>query len=241
MKADLIARIAARYPSGSMWDRFHLKQRLRACPYEQLLPYFPDSGNVLDIGCGFGLLGWFLAETRPGLEYFGVDVDARKIELAKLAFERHPSGSKAAHLHAGDIASWENRPPHFAVIAVLDVLYLLPIPLQRRVVDEACLLLDKQPDAVLLLKILPPFRGPSRFRTWIQESLMVRVLRKTRSSGALFTSQDPRLYADWARARGLDCREIVLPTSPASILLVLRPGDEQTASSNRSKAERRAQ
>ncbi len=227
MSPDLVARIAARYGSASLWDRFHLKQRLRACPYEELLPFIPATGNALDIGCGFGLLGWFLGETRPDLQYFGVDVDARKIELAKRSF-----ATKTAHFHAGDVATWEGRPPHFTVIMILDVLYLLPIPRQRKLFDEACHLLEKRREAALLLKILPRFRVPGRVRTWIQESVMVRVLRKTQSSGALFTSQDPDLYAEWGRARGMECRAIELPTSPASILLVLRPRDEQTAAPN---------
>jgi hypothetical protein len=62
-----------------------------------------------------------------------------------------------------------------------------------------------------------------RWRTWLQESLMVKVLRKTRSSGAIFASQDPALYARWGQERGLDCQEVPMPTTPPSTLLVLRP------------------
>ena len=87
MNPQLIERITARYQTASAWDRFHVRQRLRLGGYEQLLPFFPESGTVLDIGCGFGLLGWYLAETRPGLEYYGADVDARKIAVARAAFE----------------------------------------------------------------------------------------------------------------------------------------------------------
>ena len=220
MTSDQIDRIAVRYPTAGAWDRFHLRHRLRLCPYDELLPHLPERGAVLDVGCGFGLLGWFLADTRPALDYWGADVDARKIALARLAFQRHPAGDRAAHLHAGDVVTWTERPDRLAAVAVLDVLYLLPLPLQRALFDACCSLLE--PGGRLLLKILPPLRGRARWRTWAQESLMVHVLRKTQGSGAIFASQDPTLYAGWGRERGLDCREVPLPTAPPSTLLVLR-------------------
>jgi SAM-dependent methyltransferase len=217
---ELVTRITARYPVASAWDRFHVRQRLRLGGYEQLLPFFPASGSVLDIGCGFGLLGGFLAEARPGLAYYGSDVDAQKIALAREALAKQTQ----ATVYAGDVRTWRERPARVSVVAILDVLYLLPLPLQKELFDLALSLLHPHSESsVLLLKILPLLRGPARFRTWLQESLMVRLLRKTQSSGALFPSQDPSLYAQWGRAHGMACQRIALAVSPPSTLLVLRP------------------
>jgi SAM-dependent methyltransferase len=217
---EQIDRIAVRYPTAGAWDRFHLRHRLRLCPYDELLPHLPERGPLLDVGCGFGLLGWFLADARPALDYWGADVDERKVALAQLAFRRHPAGDRAGHLHAGDPAGWRARPARFAAITVLDVLYLLPLPLQRALFDFCYSALE--PQGRLLLKILPRLRGRDRLRTWAQESLMVHVLRKTQGSGAIFASQDPALYAGWGRERGLSSREHPLPTAPPSTLLVLQ-------------------
>lgn len=42
-----------------------------------------DIGKVLDIGCGVGRWGWFLAEHCSALRYLGVDFSASLIEQAK--------------------------------------------------------------------------------------------------------------------------------------------------------------
>lgn len=223
MTPEVIDRIAARYPFAGAWDRFHLRHRLKVCPFDALLPYLPERGALLDIGCGHGLLGWLLAEARPALDYWGADVDGHKIQLGRSAFAAHPAGNLASHLHAGEVGSWAERPAQFTAITILDVLYLLPLPLQKQLFDLSCSLLARTPGAALLLKILPVMGRADRWRTFVQESLMVRVLRKTRSSGAIFASQDPALYARWGQEQGLDCQEVPMPTTPPSTLLVLRP------------------
>lgn len=222
MNPESLARIASRYSTAGAWDRFHVKHRLRLCPHDALLPYLPNAGNVLDIGCGFGLLGLYLQETRPALTYYGADIDERKIALARAAFAARTTGPKPEQLFAGDVLNWRDRPSTFRVVTILDVLLLMPVELQKRLFDFSCSVLDHEPDAALLLKILPSLHGAARYRTWVQENIMVRVLRKTRSSGALFTTQDPALYESWGRAQGLVSEEVVMPTTPPSSLLVLR-------------------
>ncbi len=222
MQQEEIARITRRYASGSAWDRFHVKHRLRFLPHELLLPFLPTSGSVLDIGCGFGLFGWFLAEHRPGLDYYGADIDARKLELGQRSFADHYAGPRAMQLHAGDVRDWRERPAQFKTVALLDVLLLLPMQLQRELFEFACQSLEKSDDAVILLKIQPWLRGMAHLRTFIQETIMVRVLRKTKTSGALFLRQDPALYEGWARELGFECERVDVPAYPPSLLLVLR-------------------
>lgn len=224
-RAALVARIAARYDFASRWDRFHVRHRLALCPYETLLPHLPTSGTVLDIGCGFGLLGQFLAETRPQLHYAGADVDGRKIAVARRSFESRSSKASASRgplLFSGDVRTWTDRPAFFSAVLLLDVLYVVPEPLQKALLDFASRVLAPGPEAALVLKILPPLRGKARWRTFVQESIMIHLLRKTRSSGALFSSQDPGLYAGWGRALGFSCQQVDPHTHPPSVLLVFR-------------------
>jgi 16S rRNA (guanine1207-N2)-methyltransferase len=44
--------------------------------------HFPDSGTVLDIGCGWGPIALSIAALRPETIVFGLDVNARSLELA---------------------------------------------------------------------------------------------------------------------------------------------------------------
>lgn len=223
MRPDLLNKILSRYPTATTWDRFHLRQRLRRCPYETLLEFFPARGKVLDIGCGFGHLGWFLRETRPGLEYFGSDIDARKIALGQAGMDSDPGG--ALHLFAGDAKDWSELPFDFSTVVLFDVLYLLPFTLQEEVLGFALNRLAQNRDAAILLKILPPLRGWERWRTQVQEGLMVR-LGKTRASGALTPSQDPKVYSDWAIRHGLRAEIFPLKTTPASLLVTLKRTQE---------------
>lgn len=44
----------------------------------------PSEGNVLDIGCGYGVIGIIIAKLNPKLKVYLVDINPRAIELAKL-------------------------------------------------------------------------------------------------------------------------------------------------------------
>ncbi len=44
----------------------------------------PDSGNVLDLGCGYGVIGIFLAKVNPKLKVYMVDINPRAVKIAKL-------------------------------------------------------------------------------------------------------------------------------------------------------------
>ena len=49
---------------------------------DEIGQYLPDSGDVLDLGCGFGLFSLYYAQVLPGLRFHGVDLDARRVGLA---------------------------------------------------------------------------------------------------------------------------------------------------------------
>jgi SAM-dependent methyltransferase len=55
---------------------------------DEIGQYLPASGDVLDLGCGFGLFSLYYAQTRPALRLHGVDLDARRIGLAREAGRR---------------------------------------------------------------------------------------------------------------------------------------------------------
>jgi 16S rRNA G1207 methylase RsmC len=45
-------------------------------------PELPETGNVLDIGCGWGAITLDMALTAPGANVWGVDINERALELA---------------------------------------------------------------------------------------------------------------------------------------------------------------
>jgi SAM-dependent methyltransferase len=201
-----------------------MRGRLHLCPYEALPRHLTGAGSVLDIGCGFGHLAWFLAETRPDLAYFGADVDERKVALAEGSLrasprDPHPSGPDPVDPRSGDRPSGDPSPAfrhaevtsapeapgwprRFGNIVLLDVLYLLPWEAQVRLLDWALDRLDPAPGSALVLKSMEQAEGLSGFRAVAEEWVMVHLLRRTRSSGTLLGARPASAYADFARERG---------------------------------------
>ena len=86
----------------------------------------PTSGDVLEVGCGHGLLSLYLALESPQRHVVGVDIDGAKIAEAKEAAGRLRPGEANVTFQAVDAGyvpdgAWD-------AVVVADVLYLLPEP-----------------------------------------------------------------------------------------------------------------
>ena len=55
---------------------------------DEIGQYLPVSGDVLDLGCGFGLFSLYYAQVLPGSIFHGVDLDARRVGIAREAGRR---------------------------------------------------------------------------------------------------------------------------------------------------------
>jgi SAM-dependent methyltransferase len=70
---------------GYCWLRFGiLRQRF----LDEIGQYLPPDGPVLDIGCGFGLFSLYYAATAPQRLVRGLDVNGRRVALARRAAAR---------------------------------------------------------------------------------------------------------------------------------------------------------
>jgi SAM-dependent methyltransferase len=89
MRSETIRRIIRAYDDPVVraycWVRFWiLRQRF----LDEIGQYLPATGPVLDIGCGFGLFSLYYAATAPGRFLRGLDVNQRRIGLARRAAAR---------------------------------------------------------------------------------------------------------------------------------------------------------
>jgi len=168
MRADIIRRIIAAYDDPIVraycWARFWiLRQRF----LDEIGQYLPESGPVLDIGCGFGLFSLYYAATGPGRFIRGVDVNTRRIALARRA---------AARLAIENVAYEEADARTFkgdgevAAAYMLDIVHHIPPetvpPLLGRL--HACLPVG----GVLLVKDVDTRPTPKRWFTWALDKLM---------------------------------------------------------------------
>jgi 2-polyprenyl-3-methyl-5-hydroxy-6-metoxy-1,4-benzoquinol methylase len=49
----------------------------------KIIKMIPNTGKLLDVGCGVGLLDYKIGQLSPELSIFGIDINKRSVELAK--------------------------------------------------------------------------------------------------------------------------------------------------------------
>jgi 2-polyprenyl-3-methyl-5-hydroxy-6-metoxy-1,4-benzoquinol methylase len=119
------ARVAAQFPQ--LWLRRYVTSKLRRDPiYSTAYELFGGSDEpILDIGCGLGLLAFYLRERGCQQPILGLDLDARKIgQGSRIATARY----RDVDLRHQDVQ--ESIPDFSGNIALFDVLHYLPLAKQ---------------------------------------------------------------------------------------------------------------
>jgi SAM-dependent methyltransferase len=146
------------------WARFWiLRQRF----LDEIGQYLPETGPVLDVGCGFGLFSLYYAATAPGRFVRGLDLDGRRIALARRA---------AARLGIANVAYEEADARHYkgdtevAAAYMLDIVHHVP----RAAVPPLLAQLRRSlaPGGLLLVKDVDTRPAPKRWFTWALDRLM---------------------------------------------------------------------
>ena len=113
-----IREIAAMFPGR--WDRNYVAAKLRTDPlYTTLTENLRGQQlPLLDIGCGLGLLAFFLRAEGIGVPLHGLDYDPRKIESAR----RGAILSQARELSFSHHDVRSGLPAHQGNVSILDIL-----------------------------------------------------------------------------------------------------------------------
>jgi 2-polyprenyl-3-methyl-5-hydroxy-6-metoxy-1,4-benzoquinol methylase len=180
--------------------RLHTRLRWWWCPLPAIESSVPESGDVLEVGCGHGLLSLYLGLESPRRHVVGVDIDGAKIAEGKEAAGRLRPGEADVSFEVVDPGyvpggAWD-------AITIADVLYLLPEDDQRALLAGAAGAL--RPNGVVVVKEMGS--QPRWKLTWnrAQETLATRVFRVTDSVGRGLTFVEPERMASWLAAGGLD-------------------------------------
>jgi len=168
MRSDPIRDIIRAYDAPIVraycWARFGiLRQRF----LNEIGQYLPAAGPVLDIGCGFGLFSLYYAATGPERFIRGIDVNVRRIAIARRAAAR--LGLENVAYEHGDARDFKGD-SEIGAAYMLDIVHHVPpetvSPLVRQL--ARCLM----PGGVLLVKDVDTRPAPKRWFTWALDKLM---------------------------------------------------------------------
>jgi 2-polyprenyl-3-methyl-5-hydroxy-6-metoxy-1,4-benzoquinol methylase len=139
--------------------------------------YVPRHGYIVDLGCGHGLFANLLAEAAATRRVLGIDIDERKIEVARATIQAR----EEIRFEVGDIV--HEAPPKCDAVTIIDVLYLLPPSDQEAVLRKAAGALVE--NAPLVVKAQERAASPRYALTYAQE-LVTTALGVTRGGARRF-------------------------------------------------------
>jgi 2-polyprenyl-3-methyl-5-hydroxy-6-metoxy-1,4-benzoquinol methylase len=130
--AQLSEIARAMYTEGPLILRTLQYWRPYVCPFDRLVGHVPEGSNVLDIGCGAGLLFALMAGLRYDFIGVGFDVSQSAIDLAKSMAKRVVAPASRAQLFFERLdigAAWPSG--SFDVVFLVDVLHHVKPECQR--------------------------------------------------------------------------------------------------------------
>jgi 2-polyprenyl-3-methyl-5-hydroxy-6-metoxy-1,4-benzoquinol methylase len=135
---------------------------------EELEQYIPHTGVILDVGCGFGLFSLFFAMCAKGRRMIAVDINSRRIAIAKKAQECLGL-TQSINFYVSDVANYEFQESVNAIV-VLDLLHHIPQQTVLRLLQ--CFHNILQEDGVLIIKDVKAKPWLKMAFTWVLDKLV---------------------------------------------------------------------
>ena len=183
-RPDRVAKqVLAGFRSASAGDRLHGRLRWATCPVPEIDAEVPTRGRVLEVGCGHGLVSAYLAISCPDREVVGVDIDERKLVVARAAADRLAAAAPTVRFASS--ADGAVPPGPWDAVVIVDVLYLLDTDHELALLD-ACVA-ELAPGGLVILKETDVVPRTKHRIAKAQEVLATKVLRITEGDALTFT------------------------------------------------------
>lgn len=133
LKRDVAARIIAAYSGIIRVYAFVRFKIIHLRFLEEIEQYLPDDGEILDLGCGFGLFALYMAMCKPRARIIGLDVNAGRLQIARDAAAK--LGIRNVSFQLQDLRDW--RPAQsIAGAYALDIFHHLPVDSGNRLLSD---------------------------------------------------------------------------------------------------------
>ncbi|HEY8730784.1 MAG TPA: class I SAM-dependent methyltransferase [Candidatus Limnocylindria bacterium] len=160
-------RAVHRYRDTSLVARAHVHARAFLSDLAFVDRYVPRHGFIVDLGCGHGLFANLLVESSAGRRALGVDLDERRIAVARSTVDDRES----IRFELGDIV--HEAVPKCDAVTIIDVLYLLPPGDQEEVLRKAAGALSE--NAPLVVKAQERAVSPRYALAYAQELVATSI------------------------------------------------------------------
>jgi SAM-dependent methyltransferase len=129
-RAEVAERLASLF--DGRWLQGYVRWKVRTDPaYAAVLDSVRERNQpLLDLGCGIGLLAFYLREHGFTAPVIGVDFDQRKIDVARVAAQRY----RGIDFIAGDA---RDPLPHDHDVVILDILHYFDAASQQQILGNA--------------------------------------------------------------------------------------------------------
>ena len=121
---------------SSVWLRLYVWMKMVIVPYEQISRFVPKNGEILDIGCGYGVLSIFLALESFNRRVLGIDPNSSRIRAVEQLATRKTSN---AVFRSVDVASQKGS--IFDCVVMEEVLHHVPKDEQQCVLNTVASIL----------------------------------------------------------------------------------------------------
>jgi len=137
------------------YGRFYAWVREQLCPFFRIEEFIPKTGQIIDIGCGYGLMANILTLMGPERQVMGIDKAEYRINKAKLTAADHQRSSFICQ----DIRTVSLK--NCQGITMVDFLHHIPFTLQEEILAKIPELLGES--GVLVIK---EFADKPRWKYW---------------------------------------------------------------------------
>ncbi|MEK6712319.1 MAG: class I SAM-dependent methyltransferase [Nitrospinota bacterium] len=176
--------LLARYRFCPWRERLHVALRCRMMNLWPLEAEVPREGRVADLGSGQGLAALALAASAPAREVVGIEREERKVEAAR----RAGRGLGNLSFRPGDLLALAEPEGSFDAALLLDVLYLWPAEMKRRILANAHRAL--RTGGLLLVHEVVTTPAWKYGVALLQEWVALNILRTTASRGIHYASRE---------------------------------------------------
>lgn len=193
------SQVLRRYTGVGAISRLFLSARWRWTPYEQIASYLPTQGNILDLGCGHGLLSLAMGMSEPARTIHAIDHEQSRVTIAQKA----ASGLANITFQTGsllDTSAADQWRGAVAGIVIIDAIHYLPPAEQEVFLVNARKALI--PGGVLLIRDVDAGAGKTFFINRLYEKTMTG-LGFTMAKDLNFRSQAE--WLDLLGKTGFDC------------------------------------